>query len=253
MRTEDYEDFAKLIDDTYDLIGSGEGKKISGAAKALFFKALGAYPLQNVRWAIGAHIKDAARGKFTPKPADIIDKIETAQKDTRPADDEAWAIALTSRDEAATVVWTAETAEAFSACRPVLDTGDEIGARMAFKAAYKRLVETARADRRPVVWSISEGWDKLSRNAAVSKAVLAGLLPAPDYLQLESNAPASGAEESPEDVSARANLQRIREMLAASNDEKARAVEAAAQRERDEVAAAKKHQADLAANYQEKP
>ncbi len=249
MRPEEFDQFAEMLEDTFDVIGkSPAAKVISPGAKALFFSDMKRYPLELVRPALSAHRVDSERGKFTPTPSDLIFQIERhSKKDSRPVDDEAWAIALTSRDESATVVWTQETAEAFAACRPVLDTGDEIGARMAFKAAYKRLVEAARAERRPVAWSISEGWDKLSRNAVVKKAVIAGILPAPEYLQLESSAPKT---DSPADVAARFNIQRIKTMLAAMNEEKARERELHAQRERDETAAAKKHQADLAANYQ---
>ena len=63
--------------------------------------------------------------------------------------EEAWAIALKSRDETETVVWTTEMAEAFDRCRPVLDAGDEVGARMAFKDTYNRLVDEARRAGRP--------------------------------------------------------------------------------------------------------
>lgn len=185
MRREDYDEFAQLLDDAYDLIGVGQGKVISAGAKAMFFQALAAYPLATVRTALSAHCMDKDRGKFTPKPADIIQKIEeAAARDSRPGPEEAWAIALQGRDEAATVVWTAEIAEALGACRPVLNTGDDVGARMAFKEAYNRLVTAARAARRPVVWSPSLGTDPHQRATALKQAVHAGLLPAPTVAAL---------------------------------------------------------------------
>jgi|GEM_PF-4860721 len=51
--------------------------------------------------------------------------------DCRRSAEEVWGIVLASRDESGAVVWTAECTEALSICRPILDLGDEAGARMA--------------------------------------------------------------------------------------------------------------------------
>ncbi|MCZ3122564.1 hypothetical protein NYZ23_19850, partial [Acinetobacter baumannii] len=80
-------------------------------------------------------------------------------------------LALTSRHEAATVVWTIETAQAFAICRPVLETGDEVGARMAFKDAYNRLVLAARRSGQLPQWQASLGWDMAQREAILKRAV----------------------------------------------------------------------------------
>jgi len=180
MDNRDYDEFSMLLDAAYDLIGSGANKTISSQAKALFFKALGQYSIEQFRMGLNGHCIDKQRGRFTPKPADIIEQIEGATGgDGRPSDDEAWAIALTSQDEADTVVWTNETAEAFGICQPVMATGDKVGARMAFKDAYNRLVAASRIARRPAQWSASLGWDMTKREAVLAKAVTSGLLPAP--------------------------------------------------------------------------
>lgn len=225
MRTEDFDEFAQLLDDAYDLIGSGANKVISGGAKSLFFAAMGPYSLAQFRAALSAHCLDRARGRFTPKPADIIEQIEaSALNDGRPGAEEAWAISLTSRDEADTVVWTAECAAAFAVCNPVLALGDEVGARMAFKDAYGRLVAEARAERRPAAWSASAGWDAQRRDAVLLRAITAGLLPAPDL-------PEVPLLEAPEgqgaDDRAREQLAKVKQMLAEGTEAKQRALDAA--------------------------
>jgi hypothetical protein len=180
MRNEDFDEFARLLDDAYDLIGVGANKIISGGAKSMFFAAMAPYPLDVVRAALNAHCLHKERGRFTPKPADLIEQIEgMTGGDGRPGADEAWAIAITSRDEAETVVWTAEAAEAFSICSPVLQLGEKVGARVAFKDAYNRLVNAARIAGKPAAWNVSLGWDVGRREAAIEKATVAGLLPAP--------------------------------------------------------------------------
>lgn len=106
--------------------------------------------------------------------ADIISRLETA--DGRPDADEAWMTALNAVDEYATVVWTEETAQAFAIARPALEINDKTGARMAFRAAYERLVTDARAAKRPAQWSASLGFDVEARRVALEAAVHTGKL-----------------------------------------------------------------------------
>lgn len=180
MRVDEFDEFAQLLDDAYDLIGSGANKVISGGAKSLFFAAMGPYSLAQFRAALSAHCLDKARGRFTPKPADIIEQIEASElNDGRPGAEEAWAIALTSLDEADTVVWSTECSEAFRIAKPVLVASGAISARKGFIEAYERLVAAARAARRPVEWVTSVGWDIGKRELALSRAVVCGHLPAP--------------------------------------------------------------------------
>ena len=47
---------------------------------------------------------------------------------------------LASLDESETVVWTDQVAEAAAVARPILEAGDDVGARMAFRDAYERIV-----------------------------------------------------------------------------------------------------------------
>lgn len=185
MVERDFDEFAELLDAAYDLIGVGANKVIGAGAKSMFFAAMAKYPLATVRGALQAHCLDRVRGRFTPKPADLIEQIEaSAANDSRPGPEEAWALSLTSTDEADTVIWSTECAEAFRIIKPVLDASGAISARKGFIEAYERLVGAARAAHEPVTWVTSVGWDMGKRKLAVGRAVKAGLLPAPAAVAL---------------------------------------------------------------------
>ena len=111
--------------------------------------------------------------------ADVLDRI--IRRDGRPEADEAWMTALLALDEAETVVWTTETRDAFAVARPALEINDKVGARMAFKAAYDRLVEWARDAVMPAQWCASMGWDTDRRRHALEAAVQCGHL-LPDHV-----------------------------------------------------------------------
>lgn len=114
---------------------------------------------------------DASRSKtFPPTLPEFLSLCRPAAM-VRPSADEAWALSLKAQDESDTVVWTQDMAQAWSVCKPVLDAGDEVGARMAFKAAYDRIC----AQGGPVQWTISEGWDPERRAVAIEKAQASGI------------------------------------------------------------------------------
>lgn len=178
MQATDLKEFRELLIGVCSLLTRGTYQP-DPTSTALFFNALRKHSMGTVRTAFQAHIDDPKAGKFSPMPADILGQIERAAADDgRPDDAEAWATALRAGDEAVTVVWTSETAEAWGICRPVLDAGDEVGARMAFKSAYNRRVATARSQREPVRWSASEGHDLALRDDSLRLGVESGRLPA---------------------------------------------------------------------------
>ncbi|MBC7621826.1 MAG: hypothetical protein H7232_00385 [Aeromicrobium sp.] len=218
MFEKDYDEFAALLDDAYDLIGSGANKIIGPGAKSMFFVAMAKYPMSQVRAALSAHCLDRTRGRFTPKPADLIEQIEMAyENDGRPGPEEAWAIALTTVDEADTVVWTQEIAQAFGICRPVLESSGAISARKSFLEAYARLVTASRAACQPAQWSVSLGWDTARRSVVLAKAMTAGLLAAPT---VAASLPAPDGEPRLS-ADARAQIASVRQMLKVSAEEKA--------------------------------
>lgn len=176
MQLRDLRDFAQMLDKVWGL----KGQTLTADQKKTYFEALGAHELAEVRAGLNAHVQDPERGQFLPMPADIIRQIlRLVATDGRPGADEAWATALRSADETDTVVWTEETQQAWAAARPVFDRGDEIGARMAFRQAYDRLVAGARERRVPPVWVVSEGFDAGKRAIALTRAADLRQLPAP--------------------------------------------------------------------------
>lgn len=172
MRNTDMPEFTRLLGDF--LIGYGKPRP-DAETIAFWFKTLSPFSPATIGKAFAAYAQE--RPDFAPVPNSIAARCRLM--DGRPEENEAWAIALSSRDERDSVLWTAEIQEALSLCRPVLDSGDEVGARMAFKDAYSRLVQTARVNGKPAHWSVSEGWDGERRQLVVARAVQAGLLAAP--------------------------------------------------------------------------
>lgn len=243
MDKRDYDEFSKLLDDAYDLIGVGQNKIISGGAKSMFFKAMQTYSIEVFRAALNAHCLHKERGRFTPKPADIVEQIEAmASRDGRPGAEEAWALALQAQDEADTVVWTTEIAEALNIARPVLNASGAISARKTFIEAYERIVLVSRKDHRSVHCVPSLGWDLSRRETVLKAATNAGLLPAPQVAALLP--PPIGAAKG--DQKAQEQIKSIKQMLTRMNEEKRLAQELHEKREREAVAARKKELMDMA-------
>ncbi|SPA44629.1 hypothetical protein [Cupriavidus taiwanensis] len=248
MHKTDYDAFAGMLDAIYSL----HGKTLPAEAKAMFFRAMSGFSLDVVRSAMDAHVRDSQRGQFPPKPADLMAQIEgAAVNDGRPGPDEAWAIALRGLDEAETVVTTAEIMEAFGVSRAVLDGGDEVGARMAFKDAYARIVQEARRAKKPAGWTVSLGWDVEKRGEPVRKAVEAGLLPAPTAAALlPAPMPSEGLDCSPEGL---ARLKEEMAKLTLKNAMEDEARELAREEARQAEIARKQEIANAVAQYQANP
>lgn len=146
------------------------GQQLTPAALLLMADDLAPYGLETVLAALTRVRRECRRLSV----ADVIERIQIA--DGRPKSDEAWANALAALDEAETVVWTQEAAQAFEVARPLLEINDKTGARMAFRDAYERLCERARASCEPAEWSASLGWDAERRRLVLEAAVTAGRL-----------------------------------------------------------------------------
>jgi len=204
------------------------------------------HPIEAVAQAFSRHLDVS---EFAPTPAAILKHLPK-ESDGRPEADEAWAIALRSRDERDTVVWTTEIAEAWAIAESVID-GDEIGARMAFKAAYARITDQSRGVNRPVEWVVSQGFDAARREEVVTQAVRDG------RLQL-SHAKAAvpmlaGPSEPPTGVDVQANLARLKAIVSGIGSAKARAAAAKSRHAREEaeqLAEAKQATASRVAEYE---
>jgi hypothetical protein len=145
------------------------GRVFSAPAARVFADDIAAYPEPQVLAAL-RKCRREVRGALTVQ--DVVSRLD----DGRPGPDEAWA--SIPKDEAVTVVCTEEMAQALGIVQPLLDDGDRVGARFAFRDAYARLVAEARNAGRPVQWMASLGHDPQQRERAVIEAVEQGKLPA---------------------------------------------------------------------------
>lgn len=222
MRPNDLDSFFEMLDAIWGLKGAPAP---SGIQKAMFFRALAAHPIEEVRSGLDAHLRDPKRGHFLPMPADVIAQINgMVAEDGRPGVEEAWALAFRATDEAATVVWTDEIAEAYGMALPLIKAGDEVAARMAFKEVYLRLVSVAREQRVAPAWSATLGGDSTARDAVLLPHVQAGRLsedlllggPPVRMETLLSLPPPKGATEASVAVRDKAmgELRRLRDQLA---------------------------------------
>lgn len=161
------ERIAMVLDATAEALGA----EIKPAVLALMAEDLAAYPLAAVEQAL-TQCRRELTGRLTL--AAVIERIE--RQDGRLTGDEAWALVIASRDEAVTVVWTDEIAEASGSAWPILQEGDRVGARMAFLRAYERITRERRDARLPPQVQVSLGHDRAGRVEAIERAVSAGLL-----------------------------------------------------------------------------
>ena len=145
------------------------GTEIRPAAAAMMAEDLSRYD-RSTLGATLARVRSDAPTRLTLKV--VMDAIDAMMG--RPAANEAWAVALSALDDRNTVIWTGEMARAWETARLIAQAGDLIGARMAFIAAYDRLVREARDMRLLPEVIVSEGWDASTRALAVEKAMALG-------------------------------------------------------------------------------
>ncbi|MEE4683620.1 hypothetical protein V2K59_02080 [Pseudomonas alliivorans] len=142
------------------------GQEMNPGTAAMMAEDLCAYSVPVVKAALKA-CRFEVKGKLAM--ADILERVQSS--DGRPGKDEAWGIAMTTNDEFETVVLTDEIQLALAAAKPVLNAGDQIGARMAFMSAYERFVRLARDQVKSVNWHVSIGFDANRRVEAITSAV----------------------------------------------------------------------------------
>lgn len=180
MDKAEIKEFFGLLDAACDATGK---ERRSNEAKKLFLDTLGHYGMANLRGAILAHIADPERGRFAPTPADITAQIQKAIKnDGRPDADEAWPIACKLADEDVTQAVTDEIMQAWVVASEVMP--DRVGARMAFKSAYQRLVDEARSRGESARWFMSYGRNPELRQQAIEDAVRLGRIQRPAQFAL---------------------------------------------------------------------
>lgn len=149
------------------------GQDLTDMALAVICKDLESYPAKDLGAALSRCRKELRKITLS----DIIDRIPGGL----PGPEEAWAIVAPSlKDEARTIVWTDEIAQAFGVALGLQD--DPVAARMAFKESYAALRSKSRDAGKPVTWRASLGHDPQGREGPLLEAAELGRLPMP-YVQ----------------------------------------------------------------------
>jgi hypothetical protein len=216
MSKPDKQRFSDLMDD----LGVIYDREVSVTLKRLYWEDLGQYPLDVIEAAMQAHRRDRDRGRFFPKPADLLARI--GGDATHIPAEAAWAIALESLDEDKTIIWTAEIERAREAARPIWEIGDKYGARAAFIKAYEAILLATSG---PPRYRVSVGNDPAQRHECVARAMRDGLLtndqakhylPAPDATlagQAIAGLLTGRVVDLPQDDATKARLEALRAFL----------------------------------------
>ena len=139
----------------------------------IWWHALRKFDFADVRKAFSRFVT-GPDGKFAPKPAHIIELLTAGYNDGRPGAEEAWA--MFPKDEADSAMVTTEMSEAWGAASPLWRDGERVGARMAFKERYQRIVESNRANGVDVAWMPTLGTDMSGREYAIQDGISRKLL-----------------------------------------------------------------------------
>jgi hypothetical protein len=183
-------------------------RSVTPALLSVWWAALQKYPLADVEAAFARYVADPACCRYPPKPGDIVRYLGGDEADDgRPSADEAWGMLFRLVwDERETGVLSDEMREGWAACGPILDAGDEVGARRCFIEAYSRAVAFARQRREVARWTVTLGTDPALRAIRIDEAVryrrigrdhAAGLLSGPSPAAIDQVAGLLSGPESP--------------------------------------------------------
>ena len=233
------------------------GKALSPAAIGIYWNALQGYPLAEVQRAIERHVQDAEAGRFFPKPADLIRYLQRrSEDDGHPDPDEAWGLLVRLiADERETGVLTDEMRAGWQACQPILDLGDEVGARKCFLTVYARHVADARRHGQRARWTVTLGTCPQLRAQRLTEAVQArrlshdqvtSLLPGPAPASLDQVAGLLEGPDAPrQDAETAQRLRALAALLRAGSAEADARRAAERQQQREQEAERKRTVRDL--------
>lgn len=215
MLESDKQQFAKVVRSTMLVCG---GDAPESDVLRIWWVSLLKFDIAEVSVAFSQY---AMRGKFAPKPADILEIIDRMRPDGRPGVEEAWA--MIPKDEHGSAMMTEEMAEAYGIAAPLLTDGETTAARMAFKEAYARIVEKNKLAGISPKWFPSLGRDPAMRVTVLQEAVRVGRIGAehaerilpPDILNLPDHTTRLAIEDKTpvSNEQARANIEKLRLML----------------------------------------
>lgn len=161
------EELIKAIAVTAELCG----RVFSEAAAQVFVDDLKNYPEPQVLEAL-VRCRKEVRGMLTLQ--DVVSRLE----DGRPGPEEAWAMIPIREDQSA--VWTVEMSQSFGVALPLINEGEMVAARMAFKENYQRMVSQARDKAKSVHWMVTLGHDPAGREPVLREAVARGRISVED-------------------------------------------------------------------------
>ncbi len=222
MKSADEKAFAITLAGTLQVVYE---KTATPALLDVWFASLQQYELADVQAAFRNYVTHPTDCKFPPKPGDIIRHLPIAATDDgHPGADEAWGLLLRLvNDERETGVLTDEMRAGWQACQPILDLGDEVGARMCFLDVYRRRIQDARQSGSQAHWTVTLGTDPTLRVQRLNEAVTArrigmdqarSLLPGPTSASLDAVAGLlEGPEASPQDLTTSQRLRGMAQML----------------------------------------
>lgn len=168
MLKTDKEEFAAIVSATLKMYRIEPDVEVL----RLWWGVLQRFTIEQVRNGFSAYI--GSKGADFILPTHIVAAIEANEPDGRVGAEEAWA--MYPHDEASSAVITNEMAEAMQVAQPLLNEGDKIGARMAFKETYNRLISQNKLNGVAPKWFASLGHSKEGREVAIKDAVLKGRL-----------------------------------------------------------------------------
>lgn len=144
-------------------------KPVDGQRLDMWWEAVKNFPDGAVKASAVRHITTS---HFKPQLSDLVKGCAAQLDGNWIGADEAWA--LMPKSESDSAMLTDEIAQAMAAATPLLEMGDKVAARMAFKDAYGRLVEKAKIEGRMPRFFPSFGSDPASRVSMLANAVRAG-------------------------------------------------------------------------------
>jgi hypothetical protein len=144
-------------------------KPVDGPRLEMWWEALRGFPDGAVRASATRHLKTS---HFKPQLADIVKGCEAQIEGQWLGADEAWA--MMPKSECDSAMLTDEIAQAMAAASTLLEGGDKVAARMAFRDAYTRQVEKAKLEGRAPRYFPSFGSDAVGRVTMLANAVQKG-------------------------------------------------------------------------------
>lgn len=134
----------------------------------MWIEQLSVFPPGSVLMAGKNHMRTS---RFAPQLAEIVSACQVQAGGGWLSADEAWAMMPKSEVESA--MMTNELSQAMAAASLLLEEGEQNAARMAFRAAYSRLVEQAKIEGRAPRYFLSQGSDAHGRIEVLAAAVRA--------------------------------------------------------------------------------